>query len=84
MNGNAFADDFLNAAADQPSGTPSGASNQLLDRFLNTGLGVAGLFTNRTPASQRTGTPGAPNWTMIAVIGGAIVVVLVLVTALRK
>lgn len=62
----------------------SGASNQWLDRVLNTGLGVAGLFTNRTPAAQKTGTPGATNWTLIAVIGGAVVLVLVLVMSLRK
>jgi len=68
--------DFLNEAT--PSG---GSSTPWLNTILDTGLGVARLFTNQTPAAARTGTAGAPNWSMLALIGGGI---LLLVLLLKK
>ena len=76
MNG-----DFL-GETDAPSGG-GGGSNAWLDRVLNTGLGVAGLFSKKTPGGTKTGTTGAPNWMMIGIVAGAVVLLIVLVIAGR-
>jgi len=76
--------DWANEATDIPTNSAGSATPGWLNTVLNTGLGVAGLFTNKTPAAAKTGTSGATNWTMIGIIGGGVLLVVVLIMALRR
>lgn len=73
--------DWLN---ETPTNSSGSVTPGWLNTVLNTGLGVAGLFTNKTPASQKTGTPGAANWTMIGIVGGGILLLVVVIAMVRK